>query len=231
MHNTVIIDDMKEHIDRILPFLKNYPDQSIRTYQSVDEFSKDIHQFSNDTLFILDICIGENDGISIAKTIIEMYPSAQIIFISSFLDKALEVYEVKHCYFIYKPQLEHYLPAALAKAMDNLEDEQKYLSLQLKDKVMIIRFKDIIYIERNKRNTFVHSTDETVKTSVNLNVLFDQLPLYFVRSHNSFIFNIKYAKEIKRTSVILNDGVTIPVSRRYQNEVKKALHQYLINQL
>lgn len=231
MHNIVIIDDMKEHIDRILPFLNTYPDQSIKTYQSVHEFSNDIHDFSDDTLFILDICIGENDGIALAKTIIEIYPSSQIIFISSFLDKALEVYEVNHCYFIYKPQLEHYLPIAFAKAMDNMEDEQKYLSLQLKDKVMIIKFKDIIYIERNKRNTFIHTVNETIKTAINLNVLFEQLPSYFIRSHNSFIFNIKCAKEIKRTTVILNEGITIPVSRRYQNEVKKTLHQYLIKQL
>lgn len=231
MHQIVIIDDMKQHIERILPFLTNYPQDTIKTYQSVSEFKNNLSAITDYSIFILDICINDDDGIALAKTILNLFPSSQIIFISSFLEKAIDVYKVQHCYFIYKPKLEEYLPDALNKAIHNIEESQKCLTIQLKDKVKVIQLKKIIYIERNKRYSYIHTIDETIKLPENLNSLYEQLPEYFIRCHNSFIFNIKFAQEFKRTSIMLENEITIPVSRKYHNDVKKAIHQYLINEL
>ena len=231
MNQIVIIDDMKQHIDRILPFLNDLPHDAIKTYQSVSEFTKDRDTLSDYSIFILDICIDQDDGIELAKNILQLFPSSQIIFISSFLEKAIDVYEVEHCYFIYKPKLEAYLPDALNKASHKIEEAKQCLIIQLKDKVKVIRFADIIYIERNKRNTFIHTVSETIRYAENLNLLDEQLPDYFIRCHNSFIFNIKFALEIKRTSVLLENRITIPVSRKYQLNVKAATHHYLMKEL
>lgn len=231
MNQIVIVDDMKQHIDRILPFLKDLPQEAIKTYQSVSDFTKDRETLTDYSIFILDICINQDDGIQLAKDILQLFPSSQIIFISSFLEKAIDVYEVNHCYFIYKPKLEEYLADALNKAMHNIEQAQQSLTIQLKDKVKVIKLKHIIYIERNKRNTFIHTTSETIKYSENLNLLYEQLPDYFIRCHNSFIFNIRCALEIKRTSILLENQITIPVSRKYQSNVKEAIHHYLMKEL
>ena len=186
MNQIIIIDDMKQHIDRILPFLDFLSQDAIKTFQSVSEFTKERDTLSDYSIFILDIFIGQDDGIQLAKSILQFFPSSQIIFISSFLEKAIDVYEVDHCYFIYKPKLEEYLPEALNKATLKIEESKQCLTIKLKDKIKVIRFTDIIYIERDKRNTFIHTVSETIRYAENLNLLDEQLPDYFIRCHILF---------------------------------------------
>ena len=54
---------------------------------------------------LLDICMPEQDGIRLAQSMKQYAPFCQIIFLSSYLSYATEVYETEHIYFILKSQL------------------------------------------------------------------------------------------------------------------------------
>ena len=60
------------------------------------------------------------NGIQIAKTINHLFPYAQIIFISQYLEFAPTVYETKHIYFINKDRLDDYLKKAIYTALENI---------------------------------------------------------------------------------------------------------------
>ena len=64
-----------------------------------------------------------------------------------------------------------------------------------------------------------------------LDELKSKLPNYFIRSHNSYIFNAKYLLEIKRTNIILKNNYNIPISRAYKQSVKEELHDFFIDSL
>ena len=51
---------------------------------------------------VLDIQMGEMDGISLAKRLNALTPSCRIIFVTSYLAFATEVYSTEHVYFILK---------------------------------------------------------------------------------------------------------------------------------
>ena len=90
---------------------------------------------------------------------------------------------------------------------------------------------NIFYIERNQRYSYICTNDDIIKTQTSLNELKSKLPNYFIRSHNSYIFNAKYLLEIKRTNIILKNNYNIPISRAYKQSVKEELHDFFIDSL
>ena len=50
---------------------------------------------------------------------------------------------------------------------------------------------------------------------------------WFVRIHVSFIVNMDYVKAIYTDEIVLNNGIHLPVSRKYQRSVKLEHMRYL----
>ena len=93
-----------------------------------------------------------------------------------------------------------------------------------KGKIQMIRFADLMYIERSRKVTSLVCEKEVIETSTGLGELEKHLICPpFVRCHNSFIVNLEYLKEFRREEVELWDGTVVPVSRRSQKEVRELL--------
>lgn len=232
MQNIIIIDDMKEQIQYFQNIIRtmNYQFQ-VQSFFNIHDVLLHMNQFPDYSIIIIDILLKDHDGIELAKKLNTLHKNFQIIFISAYLEKATEVYETNHCYFVYKPESEKRLPMAIEKAIYHNIESQKVLTISLKDKIKIIPLSDIIYIERIQRYSYIYTIHETIKTAQKINRLLEQLPLQFIRTHNSYIINAYYVSEIKRTHVILNNQQPIPISRAHQEELKKQFHTFLMEQL
>ena len=232
MQNIIILDDMNEHIQYIQNIIQDMPYSfDIKTFHDIQTFQSQIQQFDNDAIIIMDIILGQNDGIELAKQLNQLQCHFQIIFVSSYLEKATLVYDTKHCYFVYKPEARQRLPMAILKAMQNIQNEKRVLAIDLKDGTTCILLKDILYIERIQRYSYIHTAYEIIKTSLKIKDLLQQLTLPFIRTHNSYIINAQYVKELKRTHVILQNQQPIPISRAYQKHLKQQFHLFLMQQL
>ena len=91
----------------------------IHTWTSGAQLLKEIETYDIQ-LYILDIRMPEITGIDAAKQINLIQPSAQIIFISSYLEYFSDVYETEHLYFVLKSQMAQRLPDALDRALAKL---------------------------------------------------------------------------------------------------------------
>lgn len=232
MQNIIIIDDMKEHIQYIQDIINTMNHQfQIQTFLDIHDVLLHMDQFPDHSIIIIDILLKNHSGIELAKELNQLHKNFQIIFISSYLEKATEVYETNHCYFVYKPESKKRLPMAIEKAIHQIIESQKVLTISLKDKTKIILLNDIMYIERIQRYSYIYTVHETIKTAQKIKDLLEQLPLQFIRTHNSYIINAYYVSEIKRTHVILNNQQPIPISRAHQLKLKKQFHEFLVEQL
>ena len=54
-------------------------------------------------LAILDIELGEMNGIEVGDELNRLLPDCQIIYLTGYLDYAPEVYSTRHTYYVYKP--------------------------------------------------------------------------------------------------------------------------------
>lgn len=179
----------------------------------------------NYDIICMDISLDKDSesGIQFAKKINSLNAFTQLIFISQYLEYASSVYETEHIYFVYKGKIDIYLKKALEKAVKNLEDQkQEYLEFDFNRIHYRILQKDILYLERNLRTTYIHTVDKTIySTATKLQDFQKKLLPFFCPCHRSFLVNLHAVKTINRSCAILSDGTEIPVARNYYPEIKK----------
>lgn len=178
---------------------------------------------------LLDINMKSINGIELAKFINHNNPKCKIIFVTSYLNYATEVYDSEHIYFVLKTNLDHHLPLALDKAITLLENEKtRFITILQKGKIINLLQNNIIYLERCGRTTYINCQEEVFTTSESFSILEEQLFFPpFARCHNSFIVNFNYVKKFERTEILLNNNIIIPISRSYTDNTKKTFFKYI----
>ena len=114
-------------------------------------------------IILMDIELGSESvsGIKLAQRINLLNPNTQIIFISQYLQYASSVYETDHIYFVYKQQMEEYLPKALSASCRKLNKlRQQYFCFNYQSRDYRLLRSDIFYMERKLRNTEIHTKSQ-----------------------------------------------------------------------
>ncbi len=150
MTNIIILNDQKSHINDIENQVRSLAidDLHIRKYHNEEQFITDIDNIPEYSIFLIDIVLSKNSGIEVAKFINTYIHGAIVIFISSYLDEVVDIYDAHHYYFIYKPELKKRLPIAFDKAMKNLKNFTETLSIDEKGKTVVLHSHEILYLER-----------------------------------------------------------------------------------
>ena len=111
-------------------------------------------------LAVLDIELGEMNGIAVGEALNRLLPTCQIIYLTGYLDYAPDAYATRHTYYVYRPTMEKHLPLALQKAMTALaEAENGQLVLPQKGEQLVLEKQTILYMERRLRVTKLYLAD------------------------------------------------------------------------
>ena len=162
-----ICEDNPSHYEIIHTILQKYPPGAfeITHFASGDEFLRTVAENGCPYSIVLtDIDLGSDtvNGIFLAEKINHISPDTQIIFISQYLQYATAVYETEHAYFIHKQQMEKYLPLALRAARQKLEKlHTRYLYFSGNSRNYQVLCSDILYLERNLRQTTIYTRTGT----------------------------------------------------------------------
>lgn len=179
-------------------------------------------------LAILDIELGEMNGIEVGDELNRLLPDCQIIYLTGYLDYAPEVYSTRHTYYVYKPTMEKHLPLALEKAVAALEELiHGRLVLPQKGEQLVLEKQTIIYMERRLRTTIIHTTNGKMTSSLPLGELLEMIGLpAFLRCHNSFAVNLDHAVSFRRESFLMKGGAIVPISNSYYAAVRERFRKY-----
>lgn len=191
-----------------------------------------------DVIF-LDIKLGDIDGITLAKKILERNSDVKLVFITAFEHYAVEGFELNAVDYILKPFNEERLSKTIKRITDSDYKNSKYASpsktndkLIMKDKNVwkIVDVKDISYFQSQDHNTTAVTTSGIFTLSYSLKELEEQLPnSVFIRIHKSFILNVNFIHEIipwfnyTYKITIKNGYGEIPVGRSYMRKFKSTL--------
>lgn len=182
-------------------------------------------------IFLMDIVLDNGeDGIDLARYIHRLDPGSPVIFMSAYLEKSCEVYDVEHCYFIYKPQKEQRLKAALSRALRQLQDQPKPLVIHDGTAIYRVEPSSILCMERVRRWTFITCRNRVLKAREDLRTLLEQLPDSFVQCHRSYVVNYSMTAAFYGTEFELANGLRIPVSRAHQAEIRHSYSRFLLQE-
>lgn len=225
MRHIAICDDEPAHLDythalvrRELPSTRfalerfSAPEQLLRAVEA-QNYRPDIA--------ILDICMGGASGIELAKRLNALAPRCKIIFLTSFLDYATEVYEAEHVYFVLKSEMEQRLRQALRKAEEAL-GAVRFLPVKQAKGTTLVPLEQVLFLERSGRKTRVQTEGEALWCAQTPQELLSAVPAEaFIRCHQSYWVRTAKILAMKNNDFYLPDGCRIPLSRTYRQAAKE----------
>lgn len=181
-------------------------------------------------LLISDIDLRDENfsGLTVARRIRDCHPDCGIIFLTSFLQYATEIYETRPLYFILKEEYTQRITPAMELYFRQLEAQMETMTLTSGREEVVLRLQDLIYCERSGRKTRLVCQDRELTIIPGIEELQNSLPRrQFVITHKSFIVNLKYVKSHLRFEALLTTGQIIPISRSRYEDFRSAFMAFL----
>lgn len=173
-------------------------------------------------LLLLDIEMGEMDGVSLAKQVRRTNELMQIVFITGYSDYITEGYEVAALHYLMKPVKEEKLFVVLDRAVERLHKNTKVLTLETSEEMVRVPLYQVSALEVQRNYVTVHARqDYTVKKS--LSELMEQLDERFFRVGRSAVVNLNDISQVTRSDIYLTDGRSIPLPRGAYDKLNRAI--------
>jgi len=232
----VICEDNDEDRKTLHQFVSRFFDEidcpvNITTYTNGDDFLNSPNRATTKIAF-LDIYMPGTSGIDIAKKIRETDNEMVIIFTTTSLDHGLDGYAVYALQYLVKPieyiQVKEVLNRASAIFADLLRT-MEITSNRLTVKILI---KDIMKIEALNQACYIQTVSEIIKSYLSLDEIQRQLggnP--FLRTHRSYIVNLRYVKDVKENDFVLTDGTIVPIRRSDKLAIKQKFRDYVFKMM
>lgn len=203
-------DLLKTHINQIF---KDLPIKySLYTFNSGEELLKNYPK--NIDIFLIDIQLNEINGMDTARKIRETDNKAEIIFITSLIEYALEGYEVRAYRYLIKPVKYDDLKTHILNCIKEIDIKNKHIIIKKQGNRIKLDISEITYIEVQKENITIHTLNKTYETKGTMNNIEKEINCSrFYRCHKSFLVNLEHIKSIKQYIAILENGEEVPISR------------------
>ena len=180
-------------------------------------------------ILIMDINLKDGNGIETVKRLQNLYPKLKVIYLTGIINYATAVFQTTPAYFLVKPINENDLSDAIVKVSKEIEFD-KYDSIVVKtngSEIVLYR-REIMYIESRGRKLFLYmSNGKKCEIYEKIDVIQEQLGASFVRSHKSFLINMKYITERTNNEFYLSDGKVLPISKSNLKDAKIKFISYL----
>lgn len=173
-------------------------------------------------LIYLDLQITNSILLEVKKNISEQEQMPFVIYISPEPRYLEEVIGNNKIAYINKPLKKRTFESSFRKAVKIVSEKDLFFEFKNRRKLEKIRLEDVKYFESDGRRIIIHFKDDKI------NVFYSRLDDVekiikkelncecFLRKHKSFLINYNYIYKNQRTSIILLDGESIPISRSYQ---------------
>ncbi|MCL2360740.1 MAG: LytTR family DNA-binding domain-containing protein [Defluviitaleaceae bacterium] len=223
-----LCDDEKHQRDYLVHLIKKWnPEAKIDCFESAEQYKMLRDEEAPHDILLLDIQMGGQDGVSLAKELRAAREDMIIIFITGVPDFVHEGYDVEALHYLMKPVDENKFFVTLVKAAQQAMKVEHPLLLQVDGETLKVQIKDILYIESFAHYLEIVLSSDTITVKMPAYRLEQELGAGFVRCHRSYLVGLKHISKITKTDIILDNGKAIPISRRLYTSVNAAFIDYI----
>lgn len=247
MIKAIIIDDEYNAIKNLKWEIESFCDdiEICDTFTSPKEAISAINYLKPDCVF-LDIEMPEMDGFQLLSQL--NFRDFDLIITTAYDNYAIKAFKEHAIDYLLKPidsedllktltrvrknQKSNNLGDEVKKIIENFTtiNQPKRLAIPLIGKTIYINMDDILYCKADSNYTEIHMVNNQKEMlSKKLKELEAQTNNSFYRVHNSYLVNINYIKEFVKNEglyLVLENGITIPVSRAKKTELMQLLNSY-----
>ena len=187
----------------------------IAEYVSADEYLLD--QTEHDLLF-LDIELA-GDGSGMDGMELEHQPV--IIFVTGYEKYVYDAFDVGAFQYLLKPideqRFAEVFGRAAAQIMFEAEQKKKTLVIQYGSESRAVPIQDIYYVESRNHKVVLYLKDGELEYYEKIGRLEEELQGQFFRIHRGYLVNLAYVEGYDKTEVTLTGGISLPLSKRYED--------------
>ena len=242
MMRVAICDDMQQQCDEIESIWKSCVDENfsyeVQSFLSAEALLHAYQQGERFDLLVLDIKMEEINGMEAAKQIRKLDQAVKIIFLTAYDQYMREAFEVAAMHYLDKPVDAAKLKALFRQAIRFYREAHYALYVPVMsqnnmEETVQLFTSEILFFESYNRKVVIHlNSGEIYTTHMKISLLEQELrSRNFVRTHMSFLVNVKYIRKINRLQVIVKyqeREYTLPISRKQKDLVEKAFLDYRV---
>ena len=233
MINIAVVDDEPIFIDTLINKIADCC-SSLGIEYLVDKYSNGYNILENYTkyhLVFLDIEMPSIDGIATAKRINDLKGTAEIpfiIFVTSHDELVFDALKSFPYSFIRKNMIDIDLSECVSRINSYFKQIHQTIILHSERKDIPIIIDEIVYLEKIKNYVIFHTYNQDYKVRSDMNTEFEKISSYsFVRPHIGYAVNNKAIQYIAVDCVLLKNDITIPMNKKYREEIKKKYFKWL----
>lgn len=223
-----IIEDEQVHMELLEGYLKEWSNargREVAVFHFPDAESflfqwEDVPELS--VLFV-DIQMKKMNGMEMARKVRERNREIALVFTTGITDYIEEGYEVEALHYLVKPIRQDKVSLCMDKVLERSKNKH-YILVNGKSEVYKLSLEEIDYVEAMGHGTrIVLEKGRELECTDGFSELEATLrELSFIKTHRSYLCNLRKVHHIDKASVYFDDGNVIPVSRRLYNEVNRA---------
>ncbi len=238
-----LCDDEKAELDKTEKILNDYEKKhpeinfTIECFESADELLYMIREKNyTPNLIFLDIFMpghkGQQDslGMEAAKELRDMGSRANLVFLTTSREYALEAFDVDASQYLLKPVTEKKMSDALDRLLEFADAERKkYILLRIDGRLAKVQVSDIVYCEAQGKKQCLHLVNSgEIVLRMTMTELYELLSEYpeFVRIGAAFIVNMDCIDSMSAQDICLNTGKKIYLPRGAYRTLKEMYFKY-----
>lgn len=231
MINIAICDDEPQELtntqELLIKYAYEHPQYDVKTcaFSAPLELLSYVAEQGGFDVLLLDVYMAGMLGTDAARELRHLGDGAEIIFLTTSRDHALDAFEVDAAQYLVKPYIEEGLFAALDKIISRMNaDKQNIITLKTSEGITRLTPLDVVFTETGRNNyQIIHMVQgkklEVRMTASEIFELFAQNK-YFVRCGASLNLNLKYIRQISKDVIIFDTGARLPYPYRAYHKLK-----------
>ena len=227
-----VADDTEADREQIAGMVKDYMDRigaaySICRYSDGQTLLDDIQGGKKFNLLLLDVVMGDMNGMDLAVELRRQNNKSFIVFISGNREMALRGYEVSAVRYLAKPLEQEKLEEAMLCCYKRWQ-EKKEILLPTEHGQHRISYSDIEFVEAFDRGTRFVLVGETVDSKLKFSEAESMLPkTTFIQCHRAFIANVAYVRRLRSNAFEMRSGAAIPISKHRYGDVSRKFFDFI----
>ncbi|MBQ1849441.1 MAG: response regulator transcription factor [Lachnospiraceae bacterium] len=216
-----ICDDSKKDAEKIRFSLMDIADElEIVWFDTTAKLIESIKKGSVYSLIFQDIYLGDESGMEAAKTVKELSPETQVIFVTTSLDHAVDAFKVQAADYLVKPCSETDIVKAFARVNLRIgRKEQAPVVLSVGKEVRVFYPDRVTKLESDRHYTVICQQNKSDRVHMNFTDAAKLFGQSFIEIRRGLLVNPKYIERISNAEVILADGGTYILPKAKRDDV------------
>ena len=233
MINIAIVDNEKSVLENISGILSDMRGESddihIDTYEKAKDFLAAFETVRYQIL-ISDVDMPEMNGIEMGKKARDCDPNIYIIFLTAYVEYAIESYRMEAYQYILKEDVEERLPEIIKRLIGIVRNHSvKYCYIGSDTHRIKMCQDDIIHIRKTKGTKYVSfcTTEGEIRERSSIEKVLEKLGREeFIVVERSSVVNLRHIMKVRDNVIYLSNGDAVEASHARIKKVKENIRKY-----